>query len=764
MKCKIFRDFDTDVVTSVLNEQGQESSLYREALSQTRDQEEALDIWSASFLPGFIDYAKDITAPGTEPQLSDVLKYINNLNTRETLSTQDVVELTNNLQALNIESGDNLLNVLQRTFFNGQGMFEVNREKLKASALYTISEINNIMTFPSLRGNIKQFINKLRNTLRGDNQLQNIFTDNYPQTELSVQDSSQVLGIGKLKNYLPEEVRDYILTNVRNFNSDADFLSKIQALDNADIKDYILDNTEAFNYVKDMVNNSKVIPVFTELDGMPVPKLNNDLVPAILNTLRVGEDKADFTYSVDNLRVIPVDNWYGNEAVPILLKDIELQAAMNHVDVYGLSQSYNSNSREEILGILDVVDDFLYKAEQNTISNTDVYDLSNDISEFFQQNITQTEMTLPISETDKGRNISFIDSSLGEIELFQSGGYVKFRDNLYQKATVYDSFQDMVDETYGSLLEDITVLPDSVLEVLGLKTNGNYNLAYLLNPTNQANISGKINEFVSRQMDPNFTVNDNVEFDAAKQITLYKSLLRTPQAVTRKQDINDFMTRKSILDINDETIDYLTSDFISDFYSKYLQEKVLETPMFNSAYKYFEVTNRGIVFNNTNALIKNQVLTTMAEDELLPFLQAYSAISRDSSLEFLMPEQVDEAVIDIQDRRDFVINNPQSLEKFTKPYTKVDVSTIVIKNSKDEFVKLNDGIYELTDFRNGVSVYSKLNNVADPNYLVFNAAKPIVNVDVNAESFESTNSDLNMVDRSKVGQSETDAMIENMIC
>lgn len=763
-KCKIFRDFDTDRVTRVLNNQGEDSVLYKAALAQTKDQEQALDIWSVTSLPRFQEYAKDLNLNGKEPKLNDVLKFINNLNTTETLSNQDLVELSNNLQTINVENGDNLLSLLQQTFYNAVGLFGVNRQKLRNSGIYTEAEINNIMTFPSLRANIKQFINKLRNTLKGNNQLTNLFTDNTSFNDFSIQDSSTYIGIGKFRNYLPEEVRDYILKNIRNFTTDLDFKAKLQALDNIDIRDYILDNPDIYNYVKDMVSNSKVVPIFTEMDGMVVPKLNNDLVPAILNTVRVGEAKDTFTMSVDNLRVIPVDNWYQNEAVPTLLKDLELQAAVNHIDLYGLAQSYNSKSREEILGLLDVVDDFLYKAELDEISNTDIYDLGNDISEFFGQEATQAETTLPISETDKSRNLLLVDTTLPEIDLYQSEGLIKFRDNLYQRATVYDSFNRLAEDTYSSLLEDITILPDSTLESLGLKTNGNYNFAYLLNPDNQENILGKINELVAREMDSNFLINSNEDFDLGKQITLYKNLLKVPNSEIRKLDISDFMTRKAIVDIDNDTLDYLTSDFISDFYAKYLQEKVLESPLFDAAYKYFEVNNRGISFNNTNPLIKNQVLTVMAEDDLFPVLQAYSAISKEDSLSFLMPEQVDEALIDIQDRRDFVVNHPEYVQKFIKPFTQVDPTTVIVKNGLDEFIKLNNGLYELTDFRDGVSIYSLLNNVADPNYYVFNTAKPIVNTDVNVETYQASNTDINLTNKSKVSKSMTDKLLEKLVC
>jgi hypothetical protein len=429
-----------------------------------------------------------------------------------------------------------------------------------------------------------------------------------------------------------------------------------------------------------------------------------------------------------------------------------------------LAQSYYSKSREEILGILDVVDDFLFKAEMNSVSNPDIYDISNDIAEFFGQDITQSEMIIPISETDKSRNLSFVDTGLGELEMFQSGGYVKFRDNLYQKAAIYNSFADMLDDVYATLQQDITILPDSVLEEMGLKNNGVYNFTRLFNLNNENGIKGKLSQIVSRQMDPNFSINSNSDFDTAKQVTLYKSLLKMPENTVRQMDINDFMTRKLVLDTDLGSLDYLTSDFISDFYAKQLQEKVLESSLFDAAYKYFEITNKGLTFNSSNPLIKNQVLTLLSEEGIFPSLQAYSAISKDDSLSFLMPEQLDEALIDIQDRRDYVVNHPESLEKYTKPYTKVDTVTAIVKNGVEEFIKLNDGIYELTDARDGVGIYSLLNSVFDSSYYVMNTSKPMVNTEIKIESYESSNTDSSLTNKSKISEATTNRMLENRVC
>ena len=86
MQCKIFRDFDTDRITNVLNEQGQDSSLYREALDSMQDEEQALNIWATSLLPSFKEFTQDVLPETQEPSLAQVLKFINNSNTNESLS------------------------------------------------------------------------------------------------------------------------------------------------------------------------------------------------------------------------------------------------------------------------------------------------------------------------------------------------------------------------------------------------------------------------------------------------------------------------------------------------------------------------------------------------------------------------------------------------------------------------------------------------------------------------------------------------------
>ena len=765
-KCKIFRDFDTDRITNVLNEQGQDSSLYREALGSIQDEEQALNIWATSLLPSFKEFTQDVLPETQEPSLAQVLKFINNSNTNESLSKQDVTELVNNLHTLNVESPDILLTKLQQTFFDRDGVFRVSRNKLRSSGLYSEVEINDILTFPSIRGGIREFVNKLRNSLQVPNNLSNLFIDNSSVKDFEVQDTSTVLGIGKFQNYLPEEVRDYVLKNTKGFTSETDLLTKIQALDNPDIRNYILNNPDVIDQVKDMSTNSKVVPMFIEMEGNIVPKMSNDLVPTLMNTIRVGESTEAFTDTVEAIKSVSEDQWYQSDLIEPYLKTIEFEAANYQIDVVGLADSYTSKSREEVLSVLEAVDNFLFDAETGGITNVDIYDLGETLNAYFGNEMVQDEKVIPVTESDKSRNLSLIDTSLSEMEVFQTNGFIKVRDNLYQKAVVYESVEAMIEDTYNSLLNDISILPDSVLERLNLKTNGNYNFPYLLNTNNKSNISRKILELVSRDADTQLglSINTNEDFNWAKQITLYKHLLNIPNQSTPKVDFPSFSARKSFVQIEEQMEDYLTSDFISDFYTSYLQEKALDSPLFNSALKYFEVNDKGITFLSTNPLVKNQVKDILNDVVLTPYLQRYSAISKDTTLEFLIPETVGETLLDIQDRRDYTMNNPTILEIFNGSFEKYDPNTAVLKNTKDEFLRLKDGIYELTDSDRGISVYSKLPQISDPNYFVFNVAKPILQNDVSANMFETVGQELETTNKSGVSKSEVKTLEEARTC
>ena len=62
-----------------------------------------------------------------------------------------------------------------------------------------------------------------------------------------------------------------------------------------------------------------------------------------------------------------------------------------------------------------------------------------------------------------------------------------------------------------------------------------------------------------------------------------------------------------------------------------------------------------------------------------------------------------------------------------------------IQNSNDEFIRLNDGVYELTSADNGVSVYSKVDGETDPHYYIFGASSSTVE-EINTDSFKQQSS------------------------
>ena len=123
------------------------------------------------------------------------------------------------------------------------------------------------------------------------------------------------------------------------------------------------------------------------------------------------------------------------------------------------------------------------------------------------------------------------------------------------------------------------------------------------------------------------------------------------------------------------------------------------------------------------------------EQQLYDTLVNYALISKNDNLDFLR-EIIDTPSFDtIENRRDFAVNYPETVKKVSKEYTRMSDNTLIINNSHEEFIKLNVGIYELTDYENGVSVYSKVRVVTNPQYFVFNVSSPLYE-DIDLQSFK----------------------------
>ena len=711
MICQIHRNYTTGEVDRVTTPNGVDSSLYKDALAITKDAEKALNIWATAYTDS---YKNSYGEWAEEPSLSQVMDFINIDSKEDKLSTEEALSILNTSQLLGIQPEQLYFN-LKNTFFNSNNQLVVDAERLRNSGLYTEDEIIDLLQFPSLRAGLIDTLAKMKNSFAEETFTTNIDLSEYPL----IIKTGEKNKLGKNIIIPPTEVENYIIKNLKS-------LEEIDSLDRTDIKD-ALTTPEAKAYVKSLLDTYQAVPVYTVKGGILDVKLNNELAVTLLETVTVNEDKVDFSEATSFIRDIPQDDWYSRgEEIVSLLKDIEWEAAQIGLDIVGLADSYSFKSKEEVVGLLELIDDFNVYTEELTVNEVDILDLATEINDYFDNNDSMATKIISPSKF-KGRDLAVIEGPVDENYVYRVGGFIKLFNNVYERVEPIGDFETVLENVYQSVRSNPELLPREAYSSFGL-VKGNIDFKSIYDLNNKDLVKASIRSFSGRMI-KDIPGEISEDLDTSKEVALLKALHGSQETARPYKDLS--IINKSITG-NKE---YLVTDFVSDFYKQLLTNKVEETDLWNNALKYFQINNNGIDIDVSDEVKEQIKLSLINDQQLYDALVNYSLISKNDNLDFLR-EIIETPSFDtIENRRDFAVNFPETVKKIDKEYTRMSDNTLVVNNSHEEFIKLNDGIYELTDYENGVSVYSKLRTVTNPQYFVFNVSSPLYE-DIDLQSFK----------------------------
>ena len=711
MICQIHRNYTTGEVDRVTTPNGVDSSLYKDALAITKDAEKALNIWATAYTDS---YKNSYGEWAEEPSLSQVMDFINIDSKEDKLSTEEALSILNTSQLLGIQPEQLYFN-LKNTFFNSNNQLVVDAERLRNSGLYTEDEIIDLLQFPSLRAGLIDTLAKMKNSFAEETFTTNIDLSEYPL----IIKTGEKNKLGKNIIIPPTEVENYIIKNLKS-------LEEIDSLDRTDIKD-ALTTPEAKAYVKSLLDTYQTVPVYTVKGGILDVKSNNELAVTLLETVTVNEDKVDFSEATAFIRDIPQDDWYSRgEEVVSLLKDIEWEAAQIGLDIVGLADSYSFKSKEEVVGFLELIDDFNVSTEELTVNEVDILDLATEINDYFGNNDSMATKIISPNKF-KGRDLAVIEGPVDENYVYRVGGFIKLFNNVYERVEPIGDFETVLENVYQSVRSNPELLPREAYSSFGL-VKGNIDFKSIYDLNNKDLVKASIRSFSGRMI-KDIPGEISEDLDTSKEVALLKALHGSQETVRPYKDLS--IINKSITG-NKE---YLVTDFVSDFYKQLLTNKVEETDLWNNALKYFQINNNGIDIDVSDEVKEQIKLSLINDQQLYDALVNYSLISKNDNLDFLRDIIETPSFDTIENRRDFAVNFPETVKKIDKEYTRMSDNTLVVNNSHEEFIKLNDGIYELTDYENGVSVYSKLRTVTNPQYFVFSASSPLYE-DIDLQSFK----------------------------
>jgi len=190
--------------------------------------------------------------------------------------------------------------------------------------------------------------------------------------------------------------------------------------------------------------------------------------------------------------------------------------------------------------------------------------------------------------------------------------------------------------------------------------------------------------------------------NTVSEIDSYKKYFNYKNIKPVEQNIN-------FLDFSGD-VEYLTNEFIADFNVARLLNKG------NEFFDSFKITEKGIELISNDELTLDIVKEYLKSDiELGKELKQYSLLSKH------LPNLI-EITPSIQNRENSriqFINNPNLLEESNKTFQVIDEDFISVINPTEDFIKVNNAIYELENRQGNEGVYSKLEINMDNNYYNF---------------------------------------------
>jgi hypothetical protein len=577
-----------------------------------------------------------------EPSLESVMQYITAQNeVKEPMNEAQTKDYKNAL----ISTKDFSFSKLKEIFYDKNGVFFVSPSKLVSSGLYSKYEAENLTRDLDLQEQVKLSIEALKYT-----------EDIAAPTEedfKQVEKEDLFTSFGKLNNLNPYIVQKQIQealadTTQEEFDEvlgELPFPNFQKSVQTDVAREELFKNMQTFKKAEVMVDS------------------NGELKPSLKSNTEVVTTTA--AQDISGTAILDKINYFLQKDLNILkrnpedtltlVKAIEKGLIEKGYDVIGLSSKATD---VYLMQYLSSVADLSTEASKETLDEyVKVYD------EYFEQDLSPEKGFVKSEQDD--RNFVKVDTDLKEEDVYNQQGLIKQEDGLYIRVNK---------KTSEELYPIVATYPERL--PAGVKTED------------------ELRKYIQSTLK-----NDEVSNpETGEVINLFKLYFEIPlESAPKKVNTTEFNQKQA--QFNGD-VDYLTKDFVGDFYRAGLKEKAGESQAYRDFYRHFKVTEKGLELINNDPITLDTISPYVTED-----LKNYSLLSKD--MPNLKEEEVD-FVDSRNSRRNKVVNYPSTVAKFEGNISILDDDHLITKNANEEFIKLKNDVYESTDSIGNLTIYKKL--------------------------------------------------------
>lgn len=263
-------------------------------------------------------------------------------------------------------------------------------------------------------------------------------------------------------------------------------------------------------------------------------------------------------------------------------------------------------------------------------------------------------------------------------------------------------FSDVYREVFNIPIkqrEYVTKLDNKDRDLVYMQTNQSEQVLFdtqnlLQTPTQ--NVYHRIERVDFEQMKEAFNLTDDItELQAYKNYFNY-----TENPVLDPQEFYP-------IEINNSA-DYLTNEFIADF-----NVEKLKNPQ-SELYNKFKITEKGIEQIYKDPISMAQIMAELADESKMSVaLQEYSIMSKQ------MENLIDDNIIPLNNKynnRLFAINNFSKIKVANGDITLLNSNTAVVKNGTEEFLNIENELFELVDKEGNENIYIRIDKNSNLDY------------------------------------------------
>lgn len=629
----------------------------------------------------------------SQPTINQVLTYLNN---KEETSLDEIGKE----EAFNASIG-NTFGSLQDYYeliyplFFTEGRFEINVSKLKSSGIYTDGEINMMKSDSEIQSRIKTNILKLGNT--PEVQIPSVDSN----FDFSVKDNLN--GFGKLDLDNPNEVEAILRQEVGGITNLEDFTNESLK---SSIDGYAIKISEDDGFLKKMYNHFskyKRIPKYVERNGTLLQDTTSETFKTLENTLDsvldISKVENTLDYLIDNTDDFIWDGSY--DIVPKLLKNIERNAAKNGIDLLGLEDTYFLNSREDILEVLESYRNIIEKVEAQNVTEADLLEFSKSWDNLKGVSTPENVEVQKVPTYLKNKSLVSLETELDDNIIFEQEGMIKVGESLYHNVDKMDNVEGAYEVLLEVVQENPTLVPQEAVSFAVTK-DGLIDYSKVRSQDNYEILRKSLKDYILRNRK-----------EDSENLAVHKSILGYP--------LGKLSISPKIYEVNtsfEGDSQYLSTDFISDFYKDYLKEKEKNSTLYNKVFRHFNFNDKGVTLRNKDPYTL-EVIKINTEDPRFDKFKEYTKIHKDF-VNLNMYPSVEE--LDSETREDLkAINNPTTIDEVSGVY-KIEGNTIIVKNGEGQrYIKpsTSKNVYKKIDYIGDLNIYQRItpDNV-DPNFLV----------------------------------------------